>query len=255
MLLPDEAIEPASVVSAIWRSADLGDPRRYRRLVKIVGALLWGSVGSPKAVRAADRGADRFWDNKHLAPTTLERGARTQMRSAILGLTVLVLAHDTSEIDEHGRGEPADAGPLRAGSACGYLIHGCAVIDPTQGALVGILDNWAWRREWALQREDRKTRAAADKESYKWIRGIKRAQRQLKLAGFSGRVIHTADREADDYKVFAYARRSRTHVIVRARHDRAIVEGAGTLGSDGGKAQMRWPVRLIEVRVGNDWWS
>jgi Transposase DDE domain len=27
------------------------------------------------------------------------------------------------------------------------------------------------------------------------------------------------------------------------------------LGSGGGKAQMRWPVRLIEVRVGNDWWS
>jgi len=27
------------------------------------------------------------------------------------------------------------------------------------------------------------------------------------------------------------------------------------LGSDGGKAQMRWPVRLFEVRVGNAWWS
>lgn len=251
MLLSGEAIEPARLVAAIWSPQDLGDPRRHRRLTKIVTGLLCGAAArSPKGVRAEDRGTDRFWDNEHLSPAKLERGGRAQMRAAILGLTVLVLAHDTSEIDVHGRGEPADAGPLRAGAARGYLLHGCSAIDPTHGALIGILDNWAWVRKWELQREDCKTRDAEKKESHKWIRGIKRARRQLKAAGFTGRVIHAADREADDYKVFAYARRSRSNVIIRARHDRAIVEGSGKLWTEleSRTSVLGWSLRVAVER-------
>lgn len=235
MLLPNEPLDPADVVATLWTPEELGDPRRFRRLTKVVKHLLLGDEGkSPKAVRADDRGAARFWDNDHVAVATLERGARARLQAALLALTVIVLAHDTSEIDLHGRGEPADAGTLRTGAARGYLMHGCTVIDQAEGALVGILDHWAWRRDGAVSAEDRKQRAPTAKESHKWIPGLKRARRQLKAAGFTGRAIHAADREADDYKVFAFACRpsAKCEVVIRAKHDRAILEGADHLWAE-----------------------
>jgi hypothetical protein len=249
MLFANEPLEPAALAKSLWCPEALGDPRRHRRLTKIVTDLLVGDEGkSPHAVRADDRGADRFFDNDHIASTELEGSARRRVQAALLGLTIVVLAHDSSEIDLHGRSEPVDAGPLRMKSSRGYLIHGCAAIDLTHHALVGIVDNWAWARNWAIQGEDRKQRAPIKKESRKWIRGFTRACAQLDASGFKGRAIHTADREADDYKVFAYAvrRKTRIDLVVRARHDRAVTQAGGHLWAE---MATKPAVKTWEVRV------
>lgn len=130
-----------------------------------------------------------------------------------------MIAHDSSEIDKHGRGVPDDAGPLRSSNARGYRMH-LAVGVTSAGEQLGALDAWAWTRSWKLRKHVHPWRPKSEKESSKWSRGIDRVERRLKQLGFRGKVVHVEDREADDYEHLAEQHYKKRRVIVR--HD---VEG------------------------------
>ena len=80
----------------------------------------------------------------------------------------------------------------------------------------------------ARVRRGAKGRALCDKESQRWIDGL-RASGRLAAAG-AARVTAVADREGDIYEMFA-DRPEGVEVLVRAAQDRAVPEGAGKLFS------------------------
>jgi hypothetical protein len=243
MLLPDTPLDPRALVDTIWQPSDLPDRRLWTRLHKVV-ALLFTRFDDPTATqpRALRRGLQRFCDNVRVNAEQLAARAQARILLSLQGLTLLVLAHDTTEVNKVGRAEPEDTGPLRSNHARGYLVHSCVAIDPIHHNLLGVIDSQAWTRPWTLRKQDHKTRAPHDKESIKWRRGIRRAVAAAQRAGVTATLVHAMDREGDVHENFTFARRCRHLVITRAAQDRAIAQGPGMLWAHLGEqpVQDRW---------------
>lgn len=218
------------LVAALWPSLSLPDARLAARLERSVEHLLtrWDGPSGLRG-RTAQRGWTRFCNNPRVDTTTLFRAATDQTIRAIANVKVLVLAHDTSEIDKHGRAEPDDAGPLRSVHSRGYLLHGCTAIDLATGARLGVLDAMAWTRSWKLRKQDHGTRAPHKKESIKWRRGLRRADAILRAVPSLQVVFHAMDREGDVHENFAYALRHKVTIVARAEHDRRVQGPHGKL--------------------------
>ena len=230
MLLADTPLDPRELVDRIWEPADLPDYRLWQRLRKSA-AMLFDRFDDPTTSqpRADRRGWQRLCDNPRVDAEALAKSARDRTIQSLLSSPLLVLAHDTTEVDKVGPAEPDDAGPLRSNSSRGYLVHSCVAVDPRQHSLLGVVDAAAWTRPWKLRDQNHKQRAPHQKESIKWRRGIRRVVPMLAAAGVTCPCVHAMDREGDVHENFAFARRHRHLVVVRAAQDRIVAEGPGML--------------------------
>lgn len=230
LLLADTPLAPRTLVARLWKPSDLPDLRLWQRLKTNV-EFLFDRFGAPTATqpRARRRGLQRFCDNPRVDSDTLRSSAQARTLQSLLGLPLLLIAHDTTEVDKVGPSEPDDAGPLRSNASRGYLVHSAVAIDPSSHSLIGVLDAHAWTRSWRLHSQDHKTRAPHKKESIKWRRGIRSVTTALAQAGVTAPCVHAMDREGDVHENFQFARRHQHLVVVRAAQDRLIAEGEGTL--------------------------
>ena len=157
-------------------------------------------------------------------------GARTG--EACAGRRV-VAAQDTTEVSFSGKSAGRRGlGPGGNGESAGFFIHAVVAVDVEDEAVLGVVGARIWTRgaERVRPRADRPTE---DKESRRWTEGAQIAAEQL--AGAS-QVVVVADQEADIFSHFAN-RPAGVDLLVRARHDRALVEG-GTLFAQAAS----WPV-------------
>ena len=121
-------------------------------------------------------------------------------------------------------------------------------VDSETEAVLGLVDAQIWTRDDALQAAPRRDRLLEDKESIRWLRG---AERAAELMTGAASVVVVADRESDIYGCFA-RRPARAELIIRAAHDRALVD-AGHLFS----TTAAWPelaqmqVKVASRRVGD----
>lgn len=231
-LLADTPLDPRALVAHLWTPSDLPDYRLWQRLHDNV-ALLFDRFDAPTTTqpRARRRGLQRFCDNSRVDADRLALSTQKRTLDLLRDLPMLVIAHDTTEVDKVGPSEPDDAGPLRSNAARGYLVHSAVAIDPRYHSLVGVIDAHAWTRSWRLRSQDHKARAPHKKESIKWRRGIRRVSAALAAAGMTTPCVHVFDREGDVHENFQFARRHKHLVVVRAAQDRLIAEGPGTLWS------------------------
>ena len=236
MQRPNEPLEPSRLVLETWKQSDLPDARLYKRLVPTVARMLrvlqGPGDGMPvKDQRAERRGAQRLFDNARVDAKKLEASATERLRLTLAAATIatLVLPHDTTEVDLHGRFEPDDAGPLRSNHARGYLVHSCVAVNATDGALLGLVSSKAWTRSWELRQGDNHSRAPEEKESRKWRDGIRLALKNLGPLPATHVLVHAMDREGHLYENFAFALDHHHLVVVRGRADCNIGEGNGKL--------------------------
>lgn len=193
-----------------------------------------------KIARALRRGITRFVTNTRLNGAQMVARVVTANARSLLGQDEIVVAHDSSENDKHGRGVPADAGPLRSSQARGYLLHLAVACSPG-GRLFGAIDAFAWTRPWKLRNGDHESRPPHLRESRKWDRGVDRTEKRLRELGFQGRVFHTEDREADDYSHLANQQAQGRMVIVRRNLKRErFVKAARPVAGKNGKLRTKW---------------
>jgi hypothetical protein len=92
------------------------------------------------------------------------------------------------------------------------------------------------------ERERRKARPIATKESGRWIDGLTAAQRVL---GGAATVTVVSDCESDIYELFAAPRAPHVHLIVRAEHDRCLSDGAKLFAAMAASPQaVGWPIAI-----------
>jgi hypothetical protein len=223
MLIPQTALDPRSVTAKLFSPAALPDKRLWVRLHLMV-TLLFARFEQALTIvpRAERRGMQRFCNNERVVAKRLAEHSTHQTIEAMRTMERAVLAHDTTEVDKVGHAEPDDAGPLRSNAARGYLVHACTVVDPVTGSRIGMLTHRAWTRSWELHKDDHASRPFEDKESSKWIRGIKDAVQAAQRAGLQSELWHVMDREGDVHENFAFAQRHHHSVIVRATSDRLV---------------------------------
>jgi len=185
------------------------------------GSLVLRRVGR---TRAGEVAAHRYLASAHVTPQIIVSAFSARTAEACAGRRI-VAAQDTTEINFSGRGRPAKGlGPAGDGVSAGFFIHPVLAVDAGSEAVLGLADAQIWTRgperaPW------RNRRPLAEKESGRWLKGAEAAAEVLKAAR---EVVVVSDQESDIYAHFA-RRPPSVHLLVRARHDRAL-EGEGAAG-------------------------
>lgn len=208
--------------------AELGDVRRTRRLQRIAeSAMQAPDVGFPRMVSDDSEleGVYRFFSNEAIKPEDVLRphvtGTFERMRQAKAPVLVI---HDTTDLRFGGLHAREGLGPTH-GKQQGFLLHFALAV--LQGEERVPLGSCGMLR--IVRTDLKKTRSKSwyemskdpTRESLRWAQLVEQVEHN---AG-KGERIHVMDREGDNYDLFALMLRLKTRFIVRACHDRALIEG------------------------------
>jgi hypothetical protein len=195
--------------------------------------------------RAEEIGCTRFFRNPKVTVGEILETAAAATAQAAAGRHVLLI-EDTSEINYQAKSKrKRGLGKVGNGSDVGLFVHPALAVDAADGSILGLAGATIWRRRTAKQ-ANYQCLPIEDKESYRWLATAK-AARQALVATTQCTVI--ADREADIYEVLARVPDERTHVLVRAHHDRALTVKGGRLfaaiagWSEAGRLSFKMPAR------------
>jgi hypothetical protein len=211
-------------LDALFERAPYSRPIR-RRLGKALRALADRPADSfPKALGPAGyRALTRLWQN----PRVLERLPFDEVFDATAARLPegedVVVAHDTTDFVFPALGERLGLEPL-AGDKARFRGHLSLAVSAGEGrAVFGPLAFEALARTSpvATGQSSKQRYDAPDKESLRWLRGIEAAE-----AWAAGRVrlIHVADREADEYATQCTLAERGWHYVQRQRQSRVLFE-------------------------------
>jgi hypothetical protein len=208
-------------------TAELGDERRVLRLMKLVERFVeraeqsipqgFGSWSETKA-------AYRFLENPQIAAQEILAPHRTSTVQRAAQEPVVLVAQDTTEINLTSFAATTGLGYLSLSKRRGVLLHSCLAVTP-QGVVLGVLDQQLWVRpeEELGKRHARRQKPTSAQESQRWLTGWQATQTAL---ADHPQVVMIADREADIYDLFAEARPSQMHLLVRVSREQRRVEHA-----------------------------
>jgi hypothetical protein len=102
----------------------------------------------------------------------------------------------------------------------GLLSHSALALSPA-GTPLGVLHLSLWAREQEAygQRHGRRRRVVAEKESHKWLSGLRAVEAALPA---TQEVVVIQDREGDVFALLAEPRGPRTHLLLRAAQNRKV---------------------------------
>lgn len=205
---------------------DLGDLRRSRRLVKLAVGLSEnvGCAVSACCGRMTAQLVSRFFNREEVSVDSVLEHHINQTAKRCINAGVVLAIQDTSFLDFTGRKDLVDElGPIGPAVASrGLLLHSVFAVTPDKTPL-GLLDVKLWSRDPANfgKGSDQRKRVVSDKESQKWIDGLKHAEA---ATSEDQSLIVVGDRESDVFALFATSRRHNTDILVRANQNRAIVD-------------------------------
>jgi len=249
--LPSDAIE--RVVSD-FRGADLGDPRRERRLVQVVSQLAeqpWGSVPTAMGSEAALEAAYRLINNRAVAFEELHRAHAEGTVARCRAVREVLVVHDTTTC-EFAHADPEEVGYLPTGGA-GFNLHLSLAVDASEWRRpLGVLGAEVLSRPARSGRGTRKRKVSGaetakwkDRESGRWWRGV--AGAATCLEGIPS--IHIADREGDSYELLGNMQIAALRFVVRNKHDRRARDPEAT---EPGWSTMRELTRKAEGIIERD---
>jgi hypothetical protein len=220
---------------AEMKGAVVWDPRCRRSLAAMVERLSQHPEASFSHAcgPAARPAAHRIFEHPSSTPERLLQGhfAQTARRGAEHPLVLAV--QDSTEFDFTSHKATTDLGPLGQGFTRGLMGHSVLAVTP-EGLPLGLLHLAVWARDPAPPgpKQARKRRPTREKESQKWLDGLRGTEAVLPP---EQPVLVVADREADVFAYLAAPRRSNTELLVRACQPRLVaVARPGAAGGEEG---------------------
>ena len=204
-------------------NVSLGDLRRNRRLPQLVDAMVKHPGGTlpEKFSRSAD--LDAFYhlcsvdDVTHAAVLGAHRAGVLQKLQTTRKF--LLVVHDGTELDFTSRESLQNLGQIGNGNRLGYVAHNSLVVDPQQGAVLGLANQILHVREDVPENEGvAAKRARESRESLLWIKGTDGLPKNPK-------VVDVCDRGADTFEFLEHAVRSGRTFVVRSCHERVMLPG------------------------------
>lgn len=196
--------------------------------------------------RAEKVGCTRFFRNHKVTVREILETAAAKTAEAAVGRHVLII-EDTSEINYQAKSQrKRGLGTVGNGSDVGLFVHPALAVDAADGSILGLAGATIWRR-FATKQPNYQALSIEAKESHRWLATAKAACEALATTTALCTVI--ADREADIYELLARVPDERTHVLVRAHHDRALTVKGGRLfatiagWSEAGRLSFDMPTR------------
>ena len=218
-----------------FRTLDLGDPRRVRRLKKIASDLHaqpGASIPRASGDWAGAKAAYRLFDNEALEPAAVLGAHRDATLERARGQAVVLAVQDTTYLNLSTHRHTRGLGPIsnNADKTIGLLLHTTLLLGE-DGQALGVVDALVLARDAAQFKAGakgaRNRRPAQQKESRKWLQSATAsAHAAAALAGTL--VINIGDREADSYELFLHHRELRAQgagsheLLMRCQHDRQL---------------------------------
>ena len=255
----DDSNTPRHWVEEEFKTLDLGDPRRVRRL-KEIAADLHAQPGAslPRACGdwAGTKAAYRLFENEACDPAAVLAAHRDAALERARGEAVVLAVQDTTSLNFSTHPQTRGLGPIsnNAEKTIGLLLHTTLLLRE-DGQALGVLDAQVWARDPAAFKAGpkgaRNRKPAQEKESRKWLASATAsAQAAEALAGTH--VINIGDREADSYELFLHHRQRRAQgagsheLLIRCQHDRQMPHDHDRLFSHLQKQPVaaRWSVQV-----------
>lgn len=223
--------------------AKVGDRRRIRSLSLIVyslcnqaGISLTAALGN--GLRQA---AHRIFEHGTVSVLGLMQGhvqetvkrlssLKTATGVGDLGADLVLVSQDTTSFDYSTQYCLEGAGPITTAPKSQGLMSHCALAMTTTGLPLGIVHLAVWARDKANvgSRNLRKQRETHEKESQKWIDGL----RAIEAAYPEDQpLLIIQDREGDVFNFLNVARRPTTYLLVRAAQGRSVLTEKGVEGT------------------------
>lgn len=208
-----------------FAAAELGDPRRTRRLIDLATALgdrpsasLPDACADPARLKAAYR----FYANAACPPAAILASHVQATCHRVRQLPLVLAVNDTSLLDYTHHPATTGLGPLTALHQQGLLVHSTLAVTPDRVPL-GLLGQAVWERDAATfgQQADQPDRPIAEKESRKWLDSLATVNTAA-AACPAVHFIQVGDAEADVYDLFLAERAARVDLLVRAGQDRRV---------------------------------
>lgn len=203
---------------------DLGDQRRTRRLVDSAAKIAAQPEKSFPSVFDWNelRGFYRVCDQQPTRLPVVQGPHWEQTRQALAHHPVVLILHDTTELDFTAHGALRGAGPIGDGNGQGFLQHNSLALVPEPRQVLG-LTYQQWRvRQPAPEGESTYQRRKRRRESEWWREGIQAAGRAPEGAC----VVDVGDRGADNYDAMRAARDVDHHFLFRVYQDRVVYRDA-----------------------------
>jgi hypothetical protein len=162
--------------------------------------------------RAGEMRITRFLHNPKVTLGEMVSVARARTCAQVAGRHVLAI-QDTSalRVDEKG---------------VGLSFHPVVAVDAHAGTVLGLVDNLFLKRQGG-ERDKRKQKPFAEKDSRRWLSGAESAGALAEAGAACVTVIE--DREGDIYECFAF-KPANVEKLVRAAQDRCLADGTSLFG-------------------------
>jgi hypothetical protein len=159
-------------------AAELGDPRRTDRLVKVAAALGENpSVSLPRSMRnwADTQGTYRFLNNEAITHEQIMMPHWIQTRSEAEQRSQVLLIGDTTDVNLSSHKATTGLGPVGRGKkAQGFFVHSVLAVDAKDKQLLGCMGQEPFVREPAPEKETKAERNTRWRESLIWEQSIGR---------------------------------------------------------------------------------
>jgi len=204
--------------------------KRLDKRGNIISSLLLNSRSSSiKGItenEAEQKGFYRFLENEQVNESKLIN--EITLRCGLNGKArdVLVIQDTTSiGLSKHSKHLKPNSGIGLVGNklGLGFLAHCSLVMDADDETMLGFSDVHLWHRE--VDKSNNTTRVykrqyIEDKESFRWIQSGYNSKKVLKLART---ITIIEDREGDIYEQFCLIPDEKTHLLIRSRDNRSLV--------------------------------
>jgi hypothetical protein len=220
------------------KTANLNDKRLNKRLAEVLSELAEHPTASiPAACGGFNEmtAAYRFFANEKVTYQRILASHEERTLERMAGQSVVLLVQDTTELDfTRPEQQMVGAGSLDGSSRCGAFLHPLVAFTP-DGTPLGTCATTIWTRDEpppGETREEKERRRKAtpieDKESHRWVDGLRRAREVAnQLPGV--KCVCIGDSEADIYELFTEPRGDApVEWLVRACQDRALVKGSAS---------------------------
>lgn len=177
--------------------------------------------------RASQKGCYRFLNNDKVSEGILAE-EMVQRCSLLADQRHLIVIQDTSSfnLNTHYYRLKKDSGigPVEDNFHLGFFMHASLVMDAFTENMLGFSDVHLWHRVYDDPQRRSKTKyfPIEKKESFKWIASCEKTKEKFTKAAS---ITFVEDRDGDIYEQFARVYDNKTHLVIRSRKDRRLIDG------------------------------
>lgn len=175
------------------------------------------SLGGDRATEVA---FNRFLSNENVEPDLISDELAKKTNESCVGKSHVLCIQDTVQLTYPSQSLKKDNfGSTGDSNTKGLFVHPGIIVDASNRDVIGTSGIITWCRDEQSLSQAKKSRTIEEKESIRWISNALSAKKNITHAEM---ITVVGDRESDIFEIFERVPDERTHLIVRASHDRIL---------------------------------